>query len=132
TIEDLVTIKPNTEFVHLDNLCLQGANRNAIFLEQGNNFKIRELDIEFSGENGIKARNFTFLTIENSNVKYSNNNGIDLLQKTSHATIVNNKVEYTSLFKGMGQSGVGNGYGIQASSDNAHVEFNQVLSTGYI
>lgn len=132
TIDDLVTNTANTAYVILENLCLQGANNNSVFLEQGKNFEIKEVDIEFSGENGLKVRNLSHLTVDNCNIFYSNNNGINLLQNTSYATIINNKVEYTSTLKGMGLSGVGNGYGIHAPSDNSHVEFNQVLNTGYI
>lgn len=132
TIDDLVTNTANTAFVNLEDLCLQGANRNGIFIEQGNNFRINNLDIEFSGENGIRVRNFPYLTVENCKVSYSNNNGIDLLQNTFYANILNNHVEYTSTFKGMGKSGIGTGYGIHATSDYAHVEYNHILHTGYI
>lgn len=132
TIDDLVNNTAQTSNVILENLCLQGANQNSIFIEQGKGFSIRGIDIEFSGDTGIKARNLSDLEIKDCSISYSNNNGINLLQNTPGASIINNNVEFTGTMTGMGQSGVGNGYGIHAPSDNARVEYNRIIHTGYI
>src|SRR5690606_17765752 len=100
-------------------------------LTNSSHISLENCDIEFSGVNGVEVGDTSYFKLLNSRVSYSLNNGIDLKQNTSHAEIYNNLIECTNLFAGMGQSGNGNGVGIQTSSGNNRIIQNKVINTGY-
>lgn len=131
-LDYLVTNNRDKGFIVFDNIHLKGANRKAFNILRSSHFHVKNCDVEFSGENGMTIQDSPYLVIEHSNIRFSNNNGIDLRGNTNHAVIKNNKIENTSVFPGMGRSGVGNGIGILTGSDNNVIEYNEVKNTGYV
>src|SRR5690554_108712 len=132
SIENLVTNATGVGNVVFDNLHFKGANGTSIQLKGGRNVTVRQCVIEQSGENAFTASDVPKITLQENNISYSLNNGIDLRNNTSDAAIIDNVIECTNIWKGMGKSGVGNGLAIQTSSDNNLIERNKILKTGYI
>src|SRR5690606_24261578 len=129
---DLVSSSLHLGNLKFENLQFSGANKNAIALNHLKGLDVKHVDIEFAGVNAFDIHNLPNVTIENSTIKYSNNSGIQLGQNTENAKIINTIVESTNTIAGLGKSGVGSGYAIEAASDNSAVHNNQVLNTGYI
>src|SRR5690606_11756974 len=96
------------------------------------NVHIKNVTIDFSGEDALYARDLPYLTIENSTASYSSNSGFNVLQNTPNAKISNNRITNTNVFPGLGKSGIGSGYGIEVASDNSLVEYNEIINTGYL
>ena len=132
TIDHLFTNVKDAGHLVFDNLHLKGANRNAFNLNHSQNVTIKNVDIDFSGEDAVFIHNLPYLTIENSKITNSLNNGLSIMQNTAYAKLVNNKIENTNLLQGMGRSGVGNGYAVHATSDNNLIEYNEIKNTAYI
>jgi hypothetical protein len=97
TIDNLVTNAQNTGHIGFENLHFRGANRNAFFLHHGQNITIRNVDIDFSGEDGAFIHNLPGLAIENSRISNSLNNGLSVLQNTAGSRITDNRIENTNL-----------------------------------
>ena len=132
TIEYLVTNVQNTSHILFQNLHFKGANRYAFNLNHAQHVAIKNVDVDFSGEDAAYIHNLPNLTIENCTINYSQNNGLSIMQNTADAKIINNKIENTNLLQGMGKSGVGNGYAIHATSNNNLIEYNEIKNTAYI
>lgn len=135
TIENLVEFDANNGFytnIIFKNLYFKGANANAFLLNNGKNCSIKNCIIEFSGEDGVKTNNLSYLTIENCAISKSNNNAIYLGGDNNHAIVYNNKIDSTNIFSGMGENGDGNGIGIYSTSNNNNIARNRILNTGYI
>jgi len=132
TFDYLVTNDQNVGHIVFDNLHFKGANKNAFFLVRSQNVHIKNVTIDFSGEDALYARDLPYLTIENSTASYSSNSGFNVLQNTPNAKISNNRITNTNVFPGLGKSGIGSGYGIEVASDNSLVEYNEVINTGYL
>lgn len=132
SLDNLVTNPTRVEQIVFDNLVFQGANKIAVSIHQANNVQVKNSDIVFSGENAIYLTNLPHFTLENSNVSYSQNSGVILNHNTPNARLVNNKIENTNVFPGMGKSGIGSGNGLEVASDNSLVEYNEIINTGYV
>lgn len=131
TLDHLISNVGPTQYLVFNGLHLKGANRNAVFITNGSHISFENCVMEFSGVNGVEVANTPYFQLLDSEVSYSLNNGVDLKQKTPYAKIYNNLVECTNLFPGMGQSGNGNGVGVQVSSGNNLIIQNKVINTGY-
>ena len=114
-----------------DNLVFKGANTNAIQIVSGDNISIKDCEILFSGEDGIKNLTTKNFKLENSRVIYSANSAVSLEYDNNNAIIRNNKIENTHLFAGMGKCGDGQGIGLMVVGDGNLIEYNEVLNTGY-
>lgn len=131
TKNDLVSNQNPVRFLTFSNLHFKGANQNGISITNSSHVTFEHCHIEFSGVNGVNVSNTSYFSLLNSQVTYSLNNAVDLKQDTPYARILNNLIECTNLFAGMGQSGNGNGAGIQASSSHNQIIQNKVINTGY-
>src|SRR5690606_12924295 len=89
------------------------------------------VDIENSGENGLVALSVLQLVIENSKVKDSFNNGLNLRYGNTGAIIRGNTIENSAVFPGTNQNADGTGIGIFATQDNTIIENNVVKNSGY-
>ena len=131
-LDNLVTNVSKVEHIVFDQLAFKGANKIAVSIHNAGHVQIKNSEIAFSGENAAYFTNLPNLTLENSVVSYSQNSGVILNHNTPNAKIVNNKIENTNVFHGMGKTGIGSGNGLEVASDNSLVEYNEVINTGYV
>ncbi|WP_162417068.1 right-handed parallel beta-helix repeat-containing protein [Cyclobacterium roseum] len=131
-LDQLLTTLPNTRHVVIDGLHLNGANKTGLFIRGGNALHFSNGIIENSGENGVLAYNMDHLTIRQSEIRNSFNNGIYLRSGNYQATIAGNLIENTYMMPGMGQNGDNNGFAFFSISDADTIVRNTIRNTGYV
>ena len=131
TLDHLLTKTYQASHLRVENLHFKGANKDAVHITGGSNINFDQVDIENSGENGLVALSVLQLVIENSKVKDSFNNGLNLRYGNTGAIIRGNTIENSAVFPGTNQNADGTGIGIFATQDNTVIENNIVRNTGY-
>ncbi|MEX0884248.1 MAG: Ig-like domain-containing protein, partial [Cyclobacteriaceae bacterium] len=130
-LDHLITSNKSVSHIIIDNLELKGANSRAISFVGGRNIKVRNCTVRFSGETGLYFSGTKDLVIENNEVSDSNINGI-FLGAADNAHISSNRILRTFLFPGLGGNGDNKGAGIFSNGNHNKIEFNEVISSGYI
>jgi parallel beta-helix repeat protein len=131
TLDFIVEKTGRASHIVFENLHFRGANRNAFQFEGGNDIKVTNCKIHVSGEDGLFFAGVSNLLIENSEVDYANNVGMNL--KISHdAVIRGNRVQHTYMFPGHARSGDGAGLAIFSTGNNNRIEYNEIKKSGYI
>ncbi|MDN3686841.1 malectin domain-containing carbohydrate-binding protein [Cyclobacterium jeungdonense] len=121
----------SAKYITFENLHFKGANRNAFQFESGNDIKITNCKINLSGEDGLYFAGISNLVVENSEVNYSNNVGMNI--KISDGTIIRgNSIQNTYVFPGHGRSGDNVGLAIFSDGNDNLIEYNEIKKTGYI
>src|SRR5690554_5826108 len=93
TLDYLVTNSGwSIKHVTFENLHFKGANKSAFNLRGGNDLRITNSDIEFSGEDAVVIEGTTDLVFENNRIANANNNGMTL-KSTANAIIKNNQIQ---------------------------------------
>ena len=128
TIIDLI-YSSGKSYITFDNLTLKGSVEKGFDINSGTNIIVKNCDVLYSGQDGVKASGTNFL-LENSLVLNSANNGVNVSGATA-PVIRNNIVRNTYFIAGMGQSGNGQGAGIR-NGKNGIVEYNQVFNSGFV
>jgi parallel beta-helix repeat protein len=131
SLDYLITKTYGISNLRIENLHLNGSNKDAIHFAGGTNIQINNTEVENSGENGITMMSVLNLVINNSRVANSLNNGINLKYGNVGAKVSNNVIENSYIFQGTAQSGDNSGVGILVTSDNSIIEHNKVINTGY-
>ncbi len=126
---DYLIYSRGKSYVVFDNLTLKGANKKGFDISGGSNFSIKNCDVLFSGETGIRASN-AYLKVENCKVLNSNTSGI-VVESSMYAAIRNNMVKNTYTIAGMAKSGQGQGSGIRIGK-NGLAEYNHIINSGFI
>ena len=119
--------------ITFSNLAIQGANEDIVKITSGSNITFNSSEIKFAGHNGIDAITTTNFTLQNSLVEDTYNSGIHFQWQDVNLKIINNTFNRNYIFAGMGRNGDMNGNTIymSATSNNALVEGNKVLNSGY-
>ena len=130
-IDNLVKVDVN--YVTIENLHLEGANINGVYINYSDYVSVRNCLIEYGGQNGIMAEvGSDHLVIDNNTINNNNNIGILLDGNLSvNNTVSNNNVRYSGYLLGMG----GNGYfgycGIINDGTNSLTTYNKVEYSGF-
>ena len=120
------------DYIEFNNLDFQGANVTSIYSANLAQFvTVDNCKIRFSGKDGIVFPYSTSVTISNSTVSYIHNNAITL-SGGSNAIISANYISNIAVASGMGANDDGNYNGIIVTGNNSLVEFNTILTVGYI
>ncbi|MCC5939719.1 MAG: right-handed parallel beta-helix repeat-containing protein [Lunatimonas sp.] len=128
----LLTKNSRVNHIVLENLHLSGANKDAIYFSgNGDDLKIKGVDVEFTGENGMHILSHTNLEIDGSSASSTYNNGMFLRFGNPGAIIRNNSVNDAASIPGRNANGDGSGVGIFAVSENILIERNKVTNIGY-
>ncbi|SIN73523.1 Ig-like domain-containing protein [Algoriphagus halophilus] len=133
TKDYLITNQQYTTNLTFSNLHLKGANTNLIHVLKSDHVTIENCDLEYAGENGINSNSIPNYIIQNNRINASLNNGIFILYGSPGAIIRNNVITNTMQFQGMGRSSDLNGIGIYLGSDgnNSLIEKNTIDHVGY-
>lgn len=119
------------DYIVVENLALEGANRDAMLFLATNHSKIVNCDIHNSGDQGIVASNAYDLQITGCEITNSNTIGVFLRFNTNHCRISNNVVRNSGVWPGMAQNGSNTAVGLRVNGNHNVVEYNTVDSTGY-
>jgi len=130
-IEHLLTNADDVEHVVVENLRFVGANKSAVVVNNAKAIQLLNCTIQYSGENGVLGIGADNITVSGSTILHSQNNGIFIDHSSTSANILDNIVQSTYLFPGMGLSGDGNGFGIYVLAEESDISNNKVIETGY-
>jgi parallel beta-helix repeat protein len=128
SVETLVAIK-NQNWLVFTGLAFMGSNLDAFNLSNAGNVKITDCHISFSGLNAVKAVQVANITIGNVEIRYTNNNGIDI--KGTGNIVQDNKISQTGTIPGMGTPEASY-IGINMGGSSNTVQYNHVDTTGYV
>jgi parallel beta-helix repeat protein len=127
TVDTLVSIK-GMQYIVFNGIYFQGSNNTSIFFIDASYITMTNCRIRFSGVDGIKGIRGNNVTIGNTTVEYSNNNGIDL--DGDRNMIQDSRIMRTGTIPGMGNSS--HSYqGIVINGANNTVQYNAVDTTGF-
>lgn len=140
SIDTLLFIN-NKNFILINNISFQGANKIAISSHSSEHIVVRNCDFIFNGVAGIDIGNTSnYMTIDRCFINYSNDVGI-LNDTSERVTITTNTIKNTGTFAGMGSeffanpitalTTVGNHIGIRSVGNYANISFNKIDSSGY-
>ena len=118
-------------YINFNNLVFIGSNTNTFYMYKSGNISINNCDISYSGGNAIMATTTPYITVTNSTINNSNNNGIYFSDACPNATVRNNAIKNTAVINGMGQNNFNSYQGIIISGDNSLIEYNKIDSTGF-
>lgn len=128
SVDTLVVIK-NQNYLTFKGLSFQGSNLDAFNVTGATGVTITGCGFSFSGLNAIKALKVADMVVDNTSIRYSNSNSIDITG--THNSIRDNKVSSSGTIPGMGapeQSYVG----IFVSGTGNTIQYNEVDTTGYV
>jgi hypothetical protein len=131
TLDHLLTKDYNVGNITIENIKFEGANGSTIYFEGGENIRIIDSEIEYSGEDGIQALSVLNLEIARNSINHTYNNGMYLRYGNNGAIIKENEISNTSLFPGRTRNDDQAGIGIFVSGDNVSVQYNSVVKTGF-
>ncbi|MBE7177528.1 MAG: right-handed parallel beta-helix repeat-containing protein [Mucilaginibacter polytrichastri] len=118
-------------YLEFKGITLRGSNESAILFNSGNHFIVKDCRIEFAGKNGIESNGTAYLTVTDCSILKSANNGITSVWDNANTVIESNKIDSTSMYPGMLQSGDGNGLAIFCIGKNSRIRKNTITNTGY-
>ncbi|MDO6439492.1 malectin domain-containing carbohydrate-binding protein [Cyclobacterium sp. 1_MG-2023] len=131
TLDNLIIKDYRDANISIENINFKGANKSAVTLEGGNNIKISDSEINYSGENGILALEVLDLLVERNNINSTYNNGMYLRYGNDNAIIRDNEINKTALIPGRTQNEDAAGIGIFASGENVLIQNNNVINSGF-
>jgi len=122
------------KFITIDNIAIEGANKNALYLPNTDHITIQNTLIDFTGETAIFGpwSASPGCKITNTCITHSNSSGIKLLGYFSDAIITNNIIRNTGLIIGMGGSGDGTYNALELLGHNGLIQSNVIENSGYI
>ena len=132
-VDTLVNIN-NNYFISISNLSLEGANMAAVYAKDGGNITVQNCNINSTGAKGIYFFNCPNTLVDNINSNYALSNGIDITNRQAqNVTITNSNITNTGIYAGLGSNWNSADYkGIFVEvSDNALLQYNNVINTGY-
>ncbi|GEO19844.1 hypothetical protein CQA01_03780 [Cyclobacterium qasimii] len=131
TLDNLLTKDYLESNISIQNLQFKGANENILQLEGGDNIKVSDSEISFSGEDGIHALGVVDLLIERNIVRQNYNNGLFLKYGNDGAIVRDNEITNTGLISGRTRNDDAAGIGIFASGENILIQNNSIINTGF-
>ncbi|WP_171037837.1 right-handed parallel beta-helix repeat-containing protein [Dyadobacter luticola] len=119
----------NIQFRNLD---FEGGNIHGIYLIGTSNVKIDHCNVRNQGGNGIWGSYITNLSITNSTIHHSLNNGIHLEQEGKSILVDQVKISDTGNIAGAAKSGDGAQEGIFLVGEGLTVTNSSIVNSGYI
>lgn len=134
TVDTLVYIV-GKKYLTFDHMAFSGANYDIFYLGADSNITIQNCQLSYA-YNGILGQNFSSHPIGfqflNSTIKHCNNDAASLSSEFTGASFLNDTVQNSGMFPGMGGSGDGQYEGINVQGIGSKVKFCEVDTTGYI
>ncbi|MEI6529767.1 MAG: right-handed parallel beta-helix repeat-containing protein [Candidatus Falkowbacteria bacterium] len=132
TVDRLITGSSGVGYWSIDGLALIGANKDAVYLGSNNNISLKNLNVDFSGNDGIWAYYSDNIIIDNIVVAHTNDVGIYSTSYSDNVSITNCNVDGTELIFGQGRGGFSSGTGIFSfQGTNLLVANNVITNSGY-
>lgn len=131
SINNLVYSK-NFNYITFNEITFDGANMYCFYLDNGQNFIIKNCTISNAGFDGIRFISHPNYIVQSCLVKDCNNGGIVATPGSSGGTVRRDTVVNIQTRAGMGQNGELQGYGIRAYNSDNLIEYNQVSNIGYV
>lgn len=128
-VNDLAFVD-NKNNITFDNISFQGGDENAVKIQNSQNIRIQNCDVNFSGIQGISGVSSSNVIVENTSFDNTNNDAIEFYN-TSNSTLKNNNIRNTGLIGGMGLSNNQQYEAIFMEGSNNTIEANRVENTGY-
>jgi len=132
TVDTLINLGYN-RFITFTDLGFEGANVAGLYALTSGDITIRQCDFTQMGKDGILIKNSANVLVENVNVNYVMNNGINLANgSVTNSVIRSCNVKNIGMFPGMGGDGDGTyvGVGLTVNSTGT-VEYTNVDSIGH-
>jgi len=132
TIDKLVTFTSGISYITFNNISFKGSNKSAIYAGNNTYVTVKNCNIDFSGNIGLRFSYCNNTTLENNTINHSNDQGIATWSTSNNATITGNTVKNTELIPAHGVSDYMSGVGIFAfQGDNILVKYNSIDSSSY-
>ena len=128
-VDDLAFIDNKSNII-FDNISFQGGDVNAVKIQNSQNIRVQNCEVNFSGLQGISGSNVSNMVVENTSFDNTNNDAIELYN-TSYSTLKNNSIRNTGLIAGMGLNNNQQYEAIFLEGSNNTIEANRVENTGY-
>jgi len=133
SVDALVTAT-NVSYITFDGIDFTGGNTEAFYVGNFANCKIQNCNFDFNYQafqgkalGGSSAN----LLLNNNTFNHTNNDCISFGTEFTNPAITNNIIKNTSVFEGMMGTGQ-SGWGINITSSNALIQYNEVDTSGYI
>ncbi|MEI6754104.1 MAG: hypothetical protein WCK78_13180 [Paludibacter sp.] len=136
TIDNLLSIN-SYNYIKIRDISFEGANTKAIYGNYVNTLSIENCDFNMSGECSIDLNQmYGDLQLTNNTISNSLNNAVRITSSATNAgycTLLNNTIQNTGMFPGMGMNGDGmyNALAISAKM-GALIQYNTIKNTGYL
>lgn len=132
SVETLVQVS-NSAYVTLSNLTLQGANGQAILVDNSHDLRVLDSSITQSGLYAIRATGWSSHHVElgRSTVSDTHNNAIEAVN-SANWNIHDSVIQNTGIIRGMGLSGDGQYNAINYIGSGSVVKNNVIRNTGYL
>jgi parallel beta-helix repeat protein len=136
--KDEIISNSTFDYIYLDNLDLQGANKRIIDIESSLGSSVYQCNLQYSGEYGIYGKYYNngysdSFTVDNSTISDCNESAIQLWNDFTNSTISNNTITRIAAIAGMSGSGDGKGNAVGiVFADNSLIEYNHISYCGYI
>jgi uncharacterized repeat protein (TIGR02059 family) len=132
---DQLAVLLNRSYITFDNIAFEGANINAIQINNSGNITVQNCTFNFTGRTAIYGPwngDSPNCKISNNKISNSNNCAIFLMGDHPNATVTNNTISNTGLIAGMGGNGDGTYNAICVYGDGSLVQYNIVENSGYM
>ena len=128
---DNVIKMTGVNFIVIENLWFYGSVRQTIDIQNCKYLKIRNTEVDFSGENGVNFYNCENVLFESNLINHTNNNAI-MVNGCKKFEMRKNIIKNTALIAGMGLGSDGQYNAVQFGGKNMLAEFNTIDSVGYM
>ncbi|MEB2782930.1 Ig-like domain-containing protein, partial [Algoriphagus sp. C2-6-M1] len=115
------------------NLDFRGSNKNLLMIQKSGGVTVENCSLDFAGENAIFGSDVPDFIIKNNHFNRALSGAIYFWYGTPRTDISDNLIENSMPFQGMAKSSDLTGIGVYIAGDanNAKIERNRVLNTGY-
>ncbi len=126
-VDTLINISKR-QYVSIQGLFLQGANRVGIYVIQSGNISFSDCTVIFNGVNGVKTIQSNYISFLRVSLDRSGNNGMEL--DGSNNLVQDCRINRTGTIPGMGNP-MQSYIAITLRGDNNTVQYNKIDSSGY-
>jgi hypothetical protein len=133
SLDHVVTNSSGATNVSFSNLHFKGSNGHLMNFSGGDVVKIENCVLDYAGENAIQTTNVKGLLVQNNQINYSLNTGINASWGSAGAIIRGNTLKNSFAFQGMSKNSDLQGMGIYVASDadRSVIEKNTIINSGF-
>lgn len=118
-------------FIFIENLRFTGSVKQTIDIQNCKNITVRNTEVDYSGENGVNIFACQNLNFESNLINHTNNNAL-VANNCNNFIMRKNVIKNTALIAGMGLGADGEYNAVQTGGKNMLAEFNTIDSVGYL